>query len=329
LKGSEPSVFCTVYLLLLLGLPATWVARPLAERLDPRPATWLLTATAGTLAAASSAGLMLLVLAGLLRTAPVASYGHWSLHVLRDGTPSTRLVPLLAGVALLSAAVATVRVVRRRVRAQRTAAREAASLPARNGLSVVEDPSADAFAVPGSATSAVPGGRIVVSTAMLAALTPEEVSVLVAHERAHLRARHHWFVMASQLAATANPLLRPLARHVSYTVERWADEEAARATGDRRRVAVTIGKAALARQRAAPRACASRTVLHLTGSSAAVGPIPRRVAALLEPSHRGTRARPVIPALTALLPAMALLCCADAAHDVHHLLQMAHQATRQ
>ncbi|MFF4361614.1 M56 family metallopeptidase [Streptomyces sp. NPDC001604] len=319
-------MFCTVYLLLLLALPIAWVARPLSECLAPRTATWLLTATAGTLAAASSAALMLLALTGLLRTTAVASFGHWSVRVLRDGTPGTRLIPLLAGAALASAAVATTRALRRRLRAQRTAAREAACLPARNGLSVVEDPSADAFAVPGSATSAAPGGRIVVSTGMLAALTPEEVSVLVAHERAHLRARHHWFVMVTQLAATANPLLRPLARHVSYTVERWADEEAALATGDRRRVARTIGKAALARQHTTIRTRAPGIALHFTGPSASAGPIPRRVAALLQPPHHGARAQPLIPTLAALLVATALLCCADAAHDIHHLLQVAHQS---
>lgn len=321
-------MFCTVYLLLLLALPATWVARPLAERLDPRSATWLLTATAAALAVASSAALMLLALTGLLRTSAVASFGHWSVRVVRDGTPGTMLIPLLAGVALLSAAVTTVRVFRRRIRAQRTAAREAASLPATNGLSVVEDSSADAFAVPGSATAAAPEGRIVASTGMLAVLTAEEVSVLVAHERAHLLARHHWFVMVAQLAATANPLLRPLARHISYTVERWADEAAAAATGDRRRVARTIGKAALARQRTAEaRARAPRIALHLTGSLNAAGPIPRRVAALLEPPHRGARAQPLIPTLTALLVVTALLCCADAARDVHRVLQIAHQDT--
>ncbi|MEU8693879.1 M56 family metallopeptidase [Streptomyces sp. NPDC048665] len=320
-------MFCTVYVLLLLALPAGWVAHPLTERLDPRSATWLLTATAATLAAASSAGLLLLALTGLLRTHTAAALGHWSLRVLRNGTPGTGLVSPLAGAALVTAAVATAGTLRCRVRAQRTAAREAARLPTRHGLSVAEDPSAEAFAVPGSTTSAGPGGRVVVSTGMLAALTPEEVSVLVAHERAHLHARHHWFVMTAQLAATANPLLRPLARHVSYTVERWADEEAALATGDRRRVARTIGKAALARQRTAVRTSAPHGVLRLTGPSASAGPVPRRVAALLAPPHRGVRAQPLVPALTTLLVATALLCCADAAHDVHRLLQLAHEST--
>jgi hypothetical protein len=49
---------------------------------------------------------------------------------------------------------------------------------------------------------------------------------LLAYERAYLRGRHHWFTAAAEPAAAANPLLRPLARAVAFTIERWADEEA-------------------------------------------------------------------------------------------------------
>ncbi len=51
------------------------------------------------------------------------------------------------------------------------------------------------------------------------------------------------------LGAAANPLLRPFATAVTYTVERWADEQAARATSNRRRVARADSKAALAARR--------------------------------------------------------------------------------
>ncbi|MGW2649086.1 hypothetical protein ACWC2T_30245 [Streptomyces sp. NPDC001393] len=53
-------------------------------------------------------------------------------------------------------------------------------------------------------------------------------------------------------AQALNSPPRLLTRHLSCMVERWADEEAALATCDRRRVARTIGKAALARRRTAP-----------------------------------------------------------------------------
>ncbi|MBX7554857.1 hypothetical protein K1Y78_44770 [Streptomyces sp. tea 10] len=92
-------------------------------------------------------------------------------------------------------------------------------------------------------------------------------------------------------------------------------------------MARTIGKAALARQRTAVRTSAPHGVLRLTGPSATAGPVPRRVAALLAPPHRGVRAQPLVPALTTLLVATALLCYADAAHDVHRLLQLAHEST--
>lgn len=69
------------------------------------------------------------------------------------------------------------------------------------------------------------GGRVVVTTALLDRLRPAERRALFAHERAHLAARHDRFLLAVQLAARANPFLRPLRTAVAYTAERWADEE--------------------------------------------------------------------------------------------------------
>jgi hypothetical protein len=56
-----------VYLPLLLPALAALAARPLADHLNPRLATWLLTVSAVALAAASSVALGLLALAGLAR----------------------------------------------------------------------------------------------------------------------------------------------------------------------------------------------------------------------------------------------------------------------
>ncbi|WP_338775870.1 M56 family metallopeptidase [Streptomyces sp. DG1A-41] len=118
------------------------------------------------------------------------------------------------------------------------------------------------------------GGRVVVTTALLDRLRPAERRALFAHERAHLAARHDRFLLAVQLAARANPFLRPLRTAVAYTAERWADEEAARAIGSRRTVARAIGTAALV-----SRGTPAPTLAGL----AAPGPVPRRVAALLGP----------------------------------------------
>ncbi|MFF7752781.1 M56 family metallopeptidase [Streptomyces sp. NPDC007971] len=320
-------MFCTVYVLLLLALPAALLARPLAERVDPQVATWVLTGTAAVLSVASSAALALLTFTGLLRLPAVAAMGRWSVGVLRQGTPAWDGLPLLAGALLAALTARTLRTLRRRTRALRTAAVETARLPEAVALGggdivVLDDPAAEAFAVPG------PAGRIVVSTGMLAALAPEERTVLIAHERAHLRDRHYLFVTAAHLAAAANPLLRPLARHVSYTVERWADERAAHATGDRRRVACAIGKAALAGRRfGAGRSPHGSAALHATGTPATPSAVPRRVAALLEPPPSRP---PLVIALTVTLTVLSTagICCADLAHDVVRLLELARAAER-
>ncbi len=140
-------------------------------------------------------------------------------------------------------------------------------------MAVLPDTVPYAYALPAAGNRA--RDTVVVSTGMLAALDSAERRALFAHERAHLTARHHRFLLAVRLAARANPFLRPLHTAVAYTAERWADEEAAAAVGSRRVVARAVGKAALV----SPGAPAA----GLAGF-AAPGPVPRRVAALLGPA---------------------------------------------
>jgi beta-lactamase regulating signal transducer with metallopeptidase domain len=112
--------------------------------------------------------------------------------------------------------------------------------PGTAGLVVVEDEHPDAYALPGL------GGRVIVSTAMLRALPADERRVLLAHEQAHLSHRHYVYVQLAELAAAANPLLRPLAAAVHAGVERWADEVAATDVGDRHLAARALARAGLA-----------------------------------------------------------------------------------
>jgi hypothetical protein len=114
---------------------------------------------------------------------------------------------------------------------------------------------------------------VVVSSGTLRLLDGPERHALLARERAHLRRRHRLFPLALHLMAAVDPLLRPLERAGAFAVERWADEEAGTAVGDRRLVARAIARAALASSRA-ERAAA----LSATG-----GPVPQRVQALLAP----------------------------------------------
>ncbi|WP_327316181.1 M56 family metallopeptidase [Streptomyces sp. NBC_01235] len=304
-----------VYLPLLLSLIAPLGARPLSERCEPRLATWLLTATALVLGAASMISLGLLAVTGLIRIPQLAGLGHWSAHTAQHDAPAQLSVALIAGLLLGGTLLTAVRMLWRRVRTLAAAALDAACMPTRDGTVIVDDEAPDAYALPG-----LPG-RVIVSTGMLHTLDETEHGILLAHERAHLAAHHYAFVALAQLGASANPLLRPFATAVTYTIERWADENAATTTGDRRRVARTVGKAALATHRAPALARAADATLGIRGHRgplAGAGPVPRRVAALLAPPPGR---HPALMAATATVLVAAVLATAEATHDLHLLLE--------
>ncbi|WP_055588298.1 M56 family metallopeptidase [Peterkaempfera griseoplana] len=312
------------YLPLLFPLPAALAARPLAERLEPRLATWLLTGSALALAALGCAALGVLAVAGAVRIPLAGLLGGWSVGTVRAGDTVSASEAAIAGVVLTVAAVAGVRMLWRRVRALVATVFEAACLPGSGQLVVVEDAAPDAYALPG-----LPG-RVVVSTGMLDALDDADRQAMIAHERAHLACHHYAFVAVAQLAAAVNPLLRPVAAAVTYTIERWADERAATECGNRRQVARAVGKAAMATAHSRSRRRLPETVLGLLGRRrnplAAAGPVPRRVAALLaEPRVYSLPLNlPLLPlAGVAAVVGSSALCAFAAAHDLHVLLEVA------
>ncbi|MEW2049719.1 hypothetical protein [Streptomyces sp. NPDC005476] len=87
---------------------------------------------------------------------------------------------------------------------------------------------------------------------MLGAFSAEERRVLPAHERAHPTHRHARLGTAVALAAAANPLLTPVRHMVAFLLERWADEQAAAAVGDRASTARALARAALTAGRREP-----------------------------------------------------------------------------
>ncbi len=215
-------------------------ARPLAERLPPRTATWLLTLSALALAAASCAAVGLVAIAAAMRLPAVDALGGLSFPAVAQLDPAPVPLGVVAGALFAAAALAALRAAWLRTAALVAVRREARGLSGDDQVVVIEDDSVDAYAVPG------PRGRIVVTTGMLDALTEAECEVLLAHERAHASASHYLFTASARLSAAANPVLRPLASAISYSVERWADERAAAVTGSRTLAAHTIAKAALA-----------------------------------------------------------------------------------
>uniref|UniRef100_A0AAU3GX82 M56 family metallopeptidase n=1 Tax=Streptomyces sp. NBC_01401 TaxID=2903854 RepID=A0AAU3GX82_9ACTN len=275
-----------VYLPLVLPLTALPMARLAEHHLHPRSATRLLSVASSTLALCSTLCLVLLMVAGTAQLPGNPLPDSWSGPEVSAAVPYEEKAGLIAiGVlaAVLTACCGQLfRHARTRIRATRalpeaTAPAEAAP-PDHSGhggtgdLVVVASTGPYAYALPGRRGH---GGRVVVSTAMMDCLDARERRALVAHERAHLTGRHHRHLLVTQLAARANPLLLPLRTAVAYSTERWADEEAAYAIGSRRAVATAVGKAALFSHRPP-----GSGVLP---AFAAAGPVPRRVAALLDP----------------------------------------------
>lgn len=184
----------------------------------------LITAgTAATVVAATAAGFVL----GPARQAEIVRFCRIvPLH--HEVRPAEGVVALL--VAAFMAARACRVVSERRLATRGTAGRR---------LSIVDTPEPLAYAAPGRP------GCVVVSTGLLSALEPRERQVVFAHERAHLRQGHHRYLLIGAVAAAVVPFLGPLVERLRLATERCADEEAALALGDDRKlVATAITKAA-------------------------------------------------------------------------------------
>ncbi|MFF7748976.1 M56 family metallopeptidase [Streptomyces sp. NPDC007971] len=297
----------SVYVPFAVTVVLAVVGPRLARLLPPRPAAWALACAALVTAIGWAGALALLAFTGLAQVPQVAAEGRWSVAALRAEDPVYRVVAaasaLVLAVGVVSLVVAAVRQVRHLMRARL----ECAHLPGDTELAVVDDEAPLAFALPGTP------GRIVVSRGMLRCLGDGEREALLAHERAHLRGRHHLFQSVWRLTAALNPLLRPVAVAGGFVLERWADEEAAERVGDRKVVAHAVGRAALAS------AGVSRSrALAVTG-----GAVPQRVRALLAPPP-ARRSLPLVAG--GLLLAVCCASLANAASDSDHMVDSAQWA---
>ncbi|WP_086558967.1 M48 family metalloprotease [Streptomyces africanus] len=302
----------TALLLLPLILPflAPTLGRRTLDRLAPATALWVLTASALALAGACVAALGALVLTGLLKLPAFAALGEL-VHPLRTPSDYFVLPAAMAATGVLTLSVWTlVRSAFRQTRAFRTARTQADRRPAAGDLCVIESPDPDAYALPGRPH------RIVVTTAMLRSLGSAEREALFAHERAHNRAGHHYFLAAAELAAHCHPALRATRATIRFAAERAADEAAAELTGDRRLIATAIARAALAGN-------ASPSTRPDFAPAATTGPVPQRVAALLAP----TRTRPRTTRRTAFLlvvcTVLSVAAGAAGVVDFHHEVEVA------
>lgn len=147
--------------------------------------------------------------------------------------------------------------------------------------------------------------RVVLTTATVAALEPAELAAVIAHERAHLRQRHHLALAAARglaRAFPAVPLFAVAAVEIARLVELCADDAAASDTDG---VSVAGALVTLAGMRAPAAALAAASSVGAVRVSRLLEPgktvgVTRRAAVLL-----GLALLVVAPVLLAAYPAFA------------------------
>ncbi len=96
-----------------------------------------------------------------------------------------------------------------------------------DGVRVLDHPEPVAYCLPG------PHPRIVITDGVVAALPPDELAAVLAHERAHAEGRHEFVIQPFVAWQSALPFLAPARRAtaaVAELVEMLADDAAAAAT---------------------------------------------------------------------------------------------------
>lgn len=221
-------------LLLAVAAPRVLARRPLARTRTPRlaVAAWQ----------ASSVSLLLSVLAaGLLAVLPWLRMDQGLGRFLRACALLLHAQYRLPGGALVAAlaAVATAAVLARtcwcltselhRAASGRAVHRDALRLIGRTddglGAVLVDHSTPQAYCLPGRR------GRVVLTTAAVRDLEPDELDAVLAHERAHLTGRHHLVLAVANTLARAFPfvpLFRAARTSTAVLVEMLADDQAAR-----------------------------------------------------------------------------------------------------
>ena len=215
---------------------AAWVTR------SPRAALWAWHACAGAFLL-SIAGVLVLtahdvweyVVMRVFHAAEAevhAAYaGDWHVQLIAD---AALLLLLLAVGALAALTVRRARAAARERSRYRLVA-DALATPAQgdtDSVRVLDVPTPSAFCIPGSGKTA----RIVLTSGAVRLLSEEEVAATVAHERAHLRFRHHRTILLADVLHTAvrwSGALANHARQVRRLSEMAADDHAAERHGRR------------------------------------------------------------------------------------------------
>lgn len=212
-----------------LLLRASWTARAPALGIAAWAAAgmaFLLSATLAGLVLVGNAEAAADRLAHLLGTCLTGVRDHLGATV-PSGLASTIGAAVVGGMvlpALVGVISAVVRTARRRAR--HLASLALVARPGAHRTVVLDHPVAAAYCLPAS--------TIVVTSGALAMLTEPELQAVLAHERAHLRSRHHLLLTGASAGARALPfvpLLRSAAAELPRLVELAADDAAAARCG--------------------------------------------------------------------------------------------------
>ncbi|WP_214411559.1 M56 family metallopeptidase [Sphaerisporangium fuscum] len=173
------------------------------------------------------------------------------------------------------------------------------------GAVVVDHAEPIAYCLPGR------DGRTVITTGALRSLAPQEVAAVLAHERAHLRGRHHLVLAGAEALAEAFPhvpLFRRAWKETARLVELLADDVAAR-RHERVHIATALVRVAMGRFPAFSLGMGGETALM-------------RVRRMLNPAAPLTRRERLVPwSVVGLLlagPAVVALTPGVSAFLAHH-----------
>ncbi|MDT0276082.1 M56 family metallopeptidase [Blastococcus goldschmidtiae] len=249
-------------------------------------------ASAGVLVSVVLAGLALLVPAGAVADGLASILDACAATIAAVYGSPGQLAAVLAGVLLSGGVLLRLSwvAVRTRLRDQRERRRLRATIlagarPEQSlGAVLLDSDHAAAFCLPGRLRT------VVVTTAALHTLSADELAAVLAHERAHLRGRHHLAVGAARILDRAFPGMPLFSRsraEIERLVELLADDAAARRVN---RVEVASALVTLAGMRAPAPALA-----------AAQGAGVLRVARLLRPAAPLGAAQRMVAATSAVL----------------------------
>ena len=276
-----------------VGLTSAWAVRVM----DPARAVVVISVAAFSTSLAAGIALSAIAVAALAGLTVVAGEGEWSATAMRAALPVPYWFGGLAGAAvlvlLLRAAARIVGISVDLIRAERVCR----DLRGDGPIVILDNVSADAYTIAGVR------GCIVISQRLFAALDDAQRRVLTAHELSHLHRRHHLYIHLVDLAANANPLVRPAAQAIRFAVERWADEDASAALGDRRRTGRALAEIALLRSRltTAPTASPVEFPAAVPQLGVATHHVVNRVQALFNPARRTSHGAAALAVLAATL----------------------------